>query len=257
MTQDASPRLHIVTGNRVAGAPLADEQVAVEQAADDHVLADLVRRAEALDARVTAEWTPRVPSLLGLVVVGVALTVVLALLGSQHWELPQRDGGVVSALPQSLLTFVLLCAALCVWAAGRLVRPAETLRSTITAHIWWALLAGAALVSVAAALSLASFAGTGQLPPDLVLRGVVPVVPAVLAGLLARNDGRAARIRVALGTGLVTVPLGALGWALLSSPYWSTAGLTDVLAMTGLSALAPLALAVTFVAADRRGLRAR
>jgi hypothetical protein len=69
----------------------------------------------------------------------------------------------------------------------------------------------------------------------------------------ARRAGRAARIRVALGTGLVTLPLGALGWALLSSPDLSAAGLGDVLAMTGLAGVAPLILAVAFVAADRRG----
>ena len=50
----------------------------------------------------------------------------------------------------------------------------------------------------------------------------------------------------------MTVPLGGLGWALLSSADRSSAALSDVLAMTGLAALAPLALAVAFVAADRR-----
>jgi hypothetical protein len=81
-------------------------------------------------------------------------------------------------------------------------------------------------------------------------------VPAVLAGFLARDAGRAARVRAALGTGLVTVPLTALGWALLSSSPGATAGLGDVLAQTGLAAVAPLVLGVVFVAADRRGRRA-
>jgi hypothetical protein len=53
------------------------------------------------------------------------------------------------------------------------------------------------------------------------------------------------------------VPLGALGWALLSSPDRSAAGLGDVLAMTGLAVAAPLVLAVAFVAADRRRRLAR
>jgi hypothetical protein len=188
-----------------------------------------------------------------LVAVGAGLTVVLALLGRQPWQLPQRDAGGVSAVPQSLLSFLLLCAVVCVWVAGRLVRPTRTLRSAGAAHTWWALLAGAAVVSLAADLSLASFAGTGQRPTDLLLRCAVPLVPAVLAGVLAGHAGRAARIRAALGTGLVTLPLGALGWALLSSPDLSAAGLGDVLAMTGIAGVAPLALAVAFVAADRRG----
>jgi hypothetical protein len=75
--------------------------------------------------------------------------------------------------------------------------------------------------------------------------------------VLAADRGRTARIRAALGTGLVTVPLAALGWALLASPAGATAGLPDVLAATGLSAVAPLSLAVAFVAADRRGRAVR
>jgi hypothetical protein len=231
VTQDAPARLHLVTDNHV----LTGNSVVT----DEHV------------QRV--EPAARLVHPLVLAAVGAGLTVVLALLGRQPWQLPQRDDGGVSTVPQSLLTFLVLCAVVCVWVAGRLVRPAETLRATAAAHMWWAVVAGAALVSLAADLSLASFAGTGQRPTDLPLRCAVPLVPAVLAGVLARRDGRAARIRVALGTGLVTLPLGALGWALLSSPDLSAAGLSDVLAMTCLAAVTPLALAVAFVAADRRG----
>jgi hypothetical protein len=187
-----------------------------------------------------------------VVAAGAALTVLLAVLGRQPWQLPGRDAGGVSDVPQSLVTFLLLCTVLCVWVAGRLARPAQTLRSPGAAWLWWALVTGAAVVSLAAAVSLASFAGTGQRPGDLLVRGLLPVVPAVLAGFLAADAGRAARIRLALGTGLVTVPLGTLGWALLSSSGRSSAGLGDVLAMTGLVSGAPLALAVAFVAADRR-----
>jgi hypothetical protein len=77
-------------------------------------------------------------------------------------------------------------------------------------------------------------------------------VPAVLAGFLAAHAGRAARVRAALATGLVTVPMAAVGWALLSSSGRSAAGLGDVLGMTSLAAVAPLVLALAFVAADRR-----
>ena len=194
----------------------------------------------------------RLPVLVG---VGAGLAVVLVLLGRQPWQLPVRDGDGLADVPQSLLTFLLLGAAVCVWTAGRLVRPASTLPSRGAAHLWWGLLASAAAVSLAADLSLASFAGAGigQPPGDLVVRGLVPVVPAVLAGLLAADAGRTARIRAALGTGVITVPLTALGWALASSAPWSAAGPGDVLAMAGLAGGAPLALAVAFVAADRRG----
>jgi hypothetical protein len=243
VTQDASTRLHVVTDNHVVDS----------DPGRDGVWSNLLRRAEALDAHTPARPAiHRLRPFAGMIAVGAGLTVVLALLARQPWQLPQRDGGGVSDVPQSLLSFLMLCAATCVWTAGRLTRPAQTLRSPAGAQLWWALTAGAALVSVTADLSLASFAGTGERPADLLVRWAVPVVPAVLAGLLARDDGRAARVRMALGTGLVTVPLGGLGWALLSSSDRSTAGLGDVLAMTGLAALAPLALAVVFVAADRR-----
>jgi hypothetical protein len=243
VTQDAPPRLRVLTGNHVVDGGHGDLS---------GVWADLSSRADALDARASAQSTHRPRRPAGLVIAGATLTAVLALLGRQAWQLPERGPGGVSDVPQSLLTFLLLCAAVCVWTAGRLVRPAETLRSPAAVGIWWALLAGSALVSGAAALSLASFAGTGERPADLLVRCAVPVVPAVLAGVLARDAGRTARIRAALGTGLVTLPLDGLGWALLSSAGRSTAGLGDVLAMTGLAGAAPLALAVAFVAADRR-----
>ncbi|MCZ2820153.1 hypothetical protein O2V63_07425 [Modestobacter sp. VKM Ac-2977] len=256
MTQDASPRLHLVTGNSVAplaaGARPAHPEPA-EVPTDNAVMADLLRRADALDARVAAETTARPLHPAGLVAVGAVLTVVLALLGRQPWQLPTRDGGAVADVPQSLVTFLLLSAVLCVWTAGRLTRPAATLRSA-TAQTWWALLGGAAVVSLAATVSLASFAGY-EGPGDLLARCAVVAVPAVLAGFVARYDGRAARIRLAVGTGLVTVPLCGLGWALLSSSARSTAGLADVLTMTGMAAAIPLALAVTFVAVDRRHRR--
>ena len=77
-------------------------------------------------------------------------------------------------------------------------------------------------------------------------------LPAQDAFAAEAQDEPQARVRAALGTGLVTVPLGGLGWALLSSSGRSAAGLGDVLGMTALAAVAPLVLAVAFVAADRR-----
>ena len=256
MTQDAPPRLHLVTDNHVAALP-ADEQVDAAQVGPvSPVMADLLRRAQALDAQAAAT-APRPARAAGLLLALAGLTAVLVLLGRQPWQLPGRDGGGVTDVPQSLVTFLLLCTGLCVWVAGRLVRPAQTLRSATAGQLWWALVTGAALVSLAAAVSLASFAGTAQRPADLVVRCAVPLVPALLAGFLARDAGRTARVRAALGTGLVTVPLTALGWSLLSSSGWSTAGVADVAAMTGIAAVAPLALAVAFVAADHRGRAAR
>jgi hypothetical protein len=195
-----------------------------------------------------------VPTTRGGVIAATTLAraVALVALGDQPWPLPDRDAGGVTAVPQPLLHFVLLCAAACTWSAGRVVRPAQVLRSPAAVRIWWLVLAGAALVSGTAALSLASYAGTEQRPGQLLVCCAVPLLPAVLAGVLARDDGRPARIRAALGTGIVTLPMTALGWALLASPAAAPAGPGDVLGMTLLAGLAPLALGVAFVAADRR-----
>ena len=221
-----------------AGDPAADAQLSDRWR-------DLAERAAQLDAAVAAERS-RATGAWPLVVLGAALTVVLALLGSQPWQLPVRAGSAVAEVPQSLLTFLLLCAAGCVWTAGRAVRPAQLLGSAVAVRLWWLLLAGAAVVSVTATLSLASYAGTGARPGELLARCAVPVVPALLAGVLARAEGRTARLRAALGTGLVTVPLLGLGWSLLASA--SAADLSDVLGMTLLAGVAPLALTVAFVA---------
>lgn len=220
-------------------------------AAADGRFAELATEAARLDAELAALTRPRRSPTGARVLVPViaGLTVLLALLGSQPWELPTRVGGGVSAVPQSLLTFLLLCAGVCAWAAGRLVRPARTLGSATAVRVWWLVLAGSAVVSVTAALSLASYAGSATRPGELAARCLVPLVPAVLAGVLARADGRAARIRAALGTGLVTLPLTGLGWALLASG--SAASLSDALGMTLLCGVTPLALAVAFVATDR------
>ena len=227
MTYDAPGRLYVVTGNHIV---------------------DDVPAAPPITPPAPEPPVGRAPvGVPVLVAVSAGLTVVLTLLGRQAWPLPVRDAGGMSEVPQALVTFLLIAAAACVWAAGRLVRPAgppEVVR------LWWGLLAGAAVVSVVADLSLASFAGSAQQPGDLVVRGLLPVVPAVLAGVLVSDAGRAARIRAALGTGLVTVPLCGLGWALASTA--GTAGLADVLAVTGLAGVAQLSLAVAAVAADRR-----
>jgi hypothetical protein len=156
----------------------------------------------------------------------------------------------MTAVPQPLLTFLLLCAAGCLWAAGRTAAPGPTLGSSGATAGWWSVAGGAAAVSVAADLSLASWAGTG-LPGDLAVRAAVCVLPVLLAGALVPRT-RAGRLRAALGTGVVTVPMTALGWALFASPAASPAGPADVLALTLLTGVAPFALAVALVVRTAR-----
>ena len=195
-----------------------------------------------------SRWAP-------LLATTAALAVVLALLAGQRWPLPARAAGVVSQVPQPLVTFLLVCAGACLWAAGRATRPADTFRSPTSPQLWWALTAGAAVVSIAADLSLAADAGAHLQPTALLARWLVPVVPAVLAGVLARRDGRGARVRAALGTGAVTLPLFAVGWALYASPGGVALAPADVVSMVLMAGAAPFALAVAFVAAERRPQR--
>jgi hypothetical protein len=192
-----------------------------------------------------SRWAP-------LLATTAALAVVLALLAGQRWQLPGRAAGAVADVPQSLVCFLLVCAGACLWAAGKATRPADTFRSPTSAHLWWVLTAGAAVVSIAADLSLAADAGAQLQPTALLVRWLVPCVPAVLAGVLARRDGRAARVRAALGTGAVTLPLFAVGWALYASPGGVALAPADVVSMVLLAGATPFALAVAFVAAERR-----
>jgi hypothetical protein len=260
VTTRSASHLQLVTGTTFTGntadeQPAAAPDVATEDAqafaaAQDERLRDLLVRGERLDAEAvrTPVTGTRVRLLLPLI---AGLTVLLALLGDQPWQLPSRVGGAVGAVPQSLVGFLVICGALCVWSAGRAVRPEQTLASPAAVRVWWLVVIGAAVVSLTATLSLTSYAGTGERPGELLVRLAVPLVPALLAGLLARDDGRGARIRAALGTGVVTVPMTALGWSLLASSG-ASADLADVLGMTLLAAAAPLAAAVAFVASDRR-----
>ncbi|GAB4081425.1 hypothetical protein GCU67_18345 [Modestobacter muralis] len=257
MTTRSANHLQLVTGTEFAGNsvsaqpdPAQTEDDRAFAAAQDDRFRDLLARAEQLDAATAPR--PVTGTRAGLVVpLILGLTVLLALLGDQPWQLPQRVGGAVGAVPQSLVTFLLICGALCVWAAGRAVRPERTFDSAGAVRVWWLLVIGAMVVSLTSALSLTSYAGTGERPGGLAVRCLVPLVAALLAGALAHADGRGARIRAALGTGVVTVPMTALGWSLLASSG-APAGLGDVLGMTLLSGAVPLALAVAFVAADHR-----
>lgn len=257
MTTRSANHLQLVTDTSFTGNTASEqpdtaptEGTEVSAADQDERFRDLLARAGQLDA--AAAPTPVTGTRMRLLLpLTAGLTVALALLGDQSWQLPSRVGGAVGAVPQSLVTFLLLCGALCVWAAGRAVRPQQTFGSPTAVRVWWLVVMGAALVSLTSTLSLTSWAGTGEQPGALAVRCAVPVVPALLAGALARADGRGARIRAALGTGVVTVPMTALGWSLLASSG-AAAGLGDVLGTTLLSGAAPVALAVAFVAADRR-----
>jgi len=123
---------------------------------------------------------------------------------------------LVTDVPAPLWAFVLGTTAVCVAAAVVLtVRAAQLRMRDLMSWVWVALvlLAAAALVwnaVYAAGLSTVEFG-----PAIPIFHWLFTFAPAVLAGWLFARRGRAARRVAALGTGVVTVPLFALGWALL------------------------------------------
>ncbi|MGY1603694.1 hypothetical protein [Geodermatophilus sp. SYSU D00815] len=227
-------------------------QLVTDEVAEPAVAAPPAEPAVAAPPAEPAPATAPTAGVLRIAGTTVALAVVLGLLGSQGWPLPGRTADGVTDVPRSLVHFLLVCAALCLWAAGRVTRPARTFRSPTDAHAWWAVVSAAAVGSLAAALSLASWGGFGAHPADLLVRWTVPFVPALVGGVLARGDGRAARTRAALGTGVVTLPLFALGWALLASPGGIALPVSEVVSTTLLAGAAPFAIAVALVTAERR-----
>jgi hypothetical protein len=82
---------------------------------------------------------------------------------------------------------------------------------------------------------------TGALIP--VFHWAFTFVPALGAGLAARRRGSSTPLRLALGTGVVTVPLFAIGWSLFGSRDAFAAVVGNSLWNTLILGVAPLALA--------------
>jgi uncharacterized membrane protein len=128
-------------------------------------------------------------------------------------------------------------------------RTADLGAGHVESRAWLGLvvLAAAALMwnaIYAAALSTIDFGA-----PIPIFDWLFTFVPAVLAGLLFRRHDRRARQAAALGTGIVTVPLFALSWALLSSVGPWVAAVAAALVPTVVLGVAPLAGGVALAAA--------
>ncbi|WNV73686.1 hypothetical protein [Geodermatophilus sp. DSM 44513] len=184
---------------------------------------------------------PRAP----MVAAGV-LALGATLLGSLPWPRPRWAGAsawLLADVPVSLGVVVLATAVGCVGTAVRLTGSVEPLRrGDVRTWLWLALLliAAAALVwnaLYAAALSTIAF---GAVIP--VFHWLFTFLPAVLAGALFASRGQA-RWSAALGTGVVTVPLFALSWALLS-PALSLDGILGTLWTTAVLGVVPLAVGI-------------
>lgn len=154
-----------------------------------------------------------------MIVAAVALGLVVPLLGLLPWPRPVWSPNfrwLVTDVPAPLWALILGTTAVCVVTAIVLtVRAADLRVRDLVTWGWIALvlLAAAALVwnaVYAAALSTIEFGS-----PIPIFHWLFTFAPAVLAGWLFAQRGREARWVAALGTGVVTVPLFGLGWALL------------------------------------------
>ena len=153
-----------------------------------------------------------------VVAAGVVLTCATTVLGALvAWPSPARTTSVwqVADVPASTAGLVAGAAVLCLVVAAALVRPGSL--PGRTAGVTWSLLALASAGALAwnalycAALSAGAF---GAVIP--VFHWLFTFVPALVVGLATRAAGPRGQLRATLGTAVVTLPLFALGWALLS-----------------------------------------
>lgn len=174
----------------------------------------------------------------------IVLGVVATVLGLLRWPRPvwsPSSAWMVTDVPAQLWAVILGVTVVCLGAAIAVSRRAVGLHlRDVSGWAWLAvvLLAAAALVwnaVYAAALSTIDFGA-----PIPIFHWLFTFAPAVLAGLLFRRRDRRVRWAAALGSGVVTVPLFALSWALLW-PGLSAAGLVGTLVPTVVLGVAPLA----------------
>ncbi|WP_143018825.1 hypothetical protein [Geodermatophilus sp. DSM 45219] len=169
-----------------------------------------------------------------VVAASIASTCAVTVLGALvAWPSPELTGSgwQVADVPPSTACLVAGAAVLCVVVAATLVRPGS-LPGRAAAVTWWVLALASAFALTwnalySAALSAVAF---GAVIP--VLHWLFTFVPALVVGLATRGAGPRAQLRATLGTAVVTLPLLALGWALLLSSdvlgavlgtLWSTA----------------------------------
>ena len=152
----------------------------------------------------------------------VGLTVAAAGVGSLPWALPERvfGGWQVADVPASLAALLAVSTALCLITGTALVLRGARLRLAEPAGLTWlAIVVVAAGALVFNALVLAADASQEAGPVIPVFHWLFTLVPALLAGAVGATRGAAAATAAALGSGVVTLPLFTLGWALMASRF--------------------------------------
>lgn len=174
------------------------------------------------------------------------LTLAATAIGLRHWALPERvfGGWQVGAVPGSLAALVLITTVVCLAVGIATTVHDAGLRLRDPAFAVWlvvVLLAAAALVWNALVLAADAAVVVGAIIP--IFHWAFTFVAALLAGLAARRRRPATTLAVALGTGVVTVPLFALGFSLFASREAFLAGVGATLWITSVLGVLPLALA--------------
>ncbi|MET0765621.1 MAG: hypothetical protein ABWY29_12205 [Blastococcus sp.] len=187
---------------------------------------------------------PRSELMLTLAVIAV-LTVAATMLGLHEWAQPERvfGGWQVAEVPATLAAMLAGSTVVCLVAATALTVRTPRLRLGEPAGLaWLGIVVAAAAALVVNALVLAADASDESGPVIPVLHWLFTLVPALLAGAAAAPRGAAVAGKAALGTGVVTVPLFALGWALLASRQTFPDDVLGVLWTTVVLGAGPLAL---------------
>jgi len=188
------------------------------------------------------------------------LTLAVSLLGVRDWAVPRRvlGGWQVADVPPSLTALVVGTAVACLVAAVVVVHHDTGLPMLSPAFLGWfaiCLVAAAALVWNALVLAADAAVVVGAIIP--VLHWLFTAVPAALGALVARGHGADVSLRAGLGTGVVTVPLFALGWALFNSREPTATAVLGSLWSTLLLGVAPLVVAALVCSRPRWPAEAR
>jgi hypothetical protein len=186
---------------------------------------------------------------------GAGLALALTLLGTLAWPRPEWsvDAWRTFSAPAALWMLLIGSAVVCGGAAVVLTRRALGPVAPVAFALWTALLVVAALALVwdglySAALSTIQF---GAAIP--IFHWLFSFVPALLAGAIFGRHGRQACLVAAIGTGVVTVPLFALAWALLAPAGLTWGAVLAVLWTTAVLGVAPLVAGVALATAFGTG----
>jgi hypothetical protein len=185
------------------------------------------------------------PELTATLAAIAVLTLVATVVGVRNWAQPERvfGGWQVADVPMTLAVLLAVSTLVClVVATARTVRTARLRLGEPAGLAWLLLVVVAAGALVFNALVMAADASSDSGPVIPVFHWLCTLVPALLAGAVAAPRGAAAATAAALGTGVVTVPLFALGWALLASREPFPRDVLGVLWSTVILGAAPLAL---------------